>query len=410
MPLDSSQYGGISSSLGSSSSNIRTTPTLLSASSSSSSVIPTTAATTTTTLRSSCICGAISLQINNIQLDTPSSDCHCSSCRRYHTSAFASYLQVSSDCVQWNFATNQESSLMTYMDTCQELGPVKRFGCQHCGTKLATQKCPTNEDKLTTTMTNKQQSPPQDDDDLQSLLSNDDLFINMGPLEEETIPDSLSLNWQFHRQSWPTRQKQSSKATTTKPNSKTKQTEEGAIWLSALPQWDDLDYKDRPGLRTIHGGCACGRSQYTIRCYTPPSELQHCYCRLCRQCSGSAFQTWVPIPQEFFSWNIKHQHDGGEDSLQTNTNLEEEPDFIRTTAHGGRHMCRNCRGVLTIVYEEDEGATIWPAAGGFYDESLPLTQQGMNAYLNRVVHIGCSWKQSWYSIPYDGMDRLDMAS
>jgi hypothetical protein len=396
MPLDSSQSGGLSSPQG----NIRTTQ----ATTTSSSIKATTAAT----LRSSCICGSISLQISNVHMDTLASDCQCSSCRRYHTSAFASYLQVSSDSVQWKFAT-EEPTLRSYMDKCQELGSVERFFCHECGTKLATRQFSTQEDRLTSTAT----TAAQKLDKSKELSSNDFLFLNMGPLEEETIPESLALNWQFHRQSWPKSIQQQPTITTTTMNPTSNKKFVGAIWSSALPEWDDLDYNNRPGLRTIHGGCACGMSQYTIRYYTPPSELQHCYCRLCRQCSGSAFQTWVPIPTHFFSWNMVHS-EAEQQQQQSQTALDDdnhlEPEFIRTTSHGGRHMCRNCRGVLTIEYDEDEGETIWPAAGGFHDESLPFTQEGMNAYLDRVVHIGCSWKQSWYSIPHDGLDRIDMAS
>ena len=63
---------------------------------------------------------------------------------------------------------------------------------------------------------------------------------------------------------------------------------------------------------------------------------------------------------------------------------------------------------MTIVYDEDDG-TVWPAAGGFDDASLPPTQEAMSNYLERVCHICCVWKQNWYKLPNDGNERIDKA-
>ena len=63
---------------------------------------------------------------------------------------------------------------------------------------------------------------------------------------------------------------------------------------------------------------------------------------------------------------------------------------------------------MTIVYDEDPGIT-WPAAGGLDDASLPATREEMSPYLERVCHICCVWKPSWYSIPNDGLERIDYA-
>jgi hypothetical protein len=64
---------------------------------------------------------------------------------------------------------------------------------------------------------------------------------------------------------------------------------------------------------------------------------------------------------------------------------------------------------LTIVYDDDPDY-VWPAAGGFDDATLPDEESKVSAYLDRVVHICCFWKQSWYQIPNDGLKRIDYAA
>lgn len=63
---------------------------------------------------------------------------------------------------------------------------------------------------------------------------------------------------------------------------------------------------------------------------------------------------------------------------------------------------------MTIVYDEDPGVT-WPAAGGLDDATIPTTREDMSAHMERVCHICCIWKPSWYDIPNDGLDRIDYA-
>ena len=144
-------------------------------------------------------------------------------------------------------------------------------------------------------------------------------------------------------------------------------------------------------MTTVTGSCACGKCAYEIP-FEHPMELQHCYCKLCRQLSGSAFQTWVPVHHQDFGWKGGH-----------------EPALVRTTSHGQRHVCHTCGGVLTIVYNDDPDF-VWPAAGGFDDATLPDEESKVSAYLDRVVHICCMWKQSWYQIPKDGLKRIDYAA
>jgi len=139
----------------------------------------------------------------------------------------------------------------------------------------------------------------------------------------------------------------------------------------------------------VTGSCACGDCSYAIP-FEPPMELQHCYCKVCRHLSGSAFQTWVPVYHENFVWT------------------RNEPALVRTTEHGQRHVCTKCGGVLTIVYDSDPDF-VWPAAGGFDDSTLPKEESTVSEYLDRVVHICCIWKQPWYELPNDGLKRIDYA-
>jgi hypothetical protein len=204
------------------------------------------------------------------------------------------------------------------------------------------------------------------------------------------------------------------------------------------------------------GSCACGSCRYKITLQQPDetTELQHCYCRLCRRLSGGPFQTWMPfdlLPRPQFTWIS-----------------EKGPPLKRFTNHGRRHVCTTCGGVLTIVYDGQEDDMIWPAAGTLDDDdddSLPLQLQppplpvGVVASvpsesssssstpssssstaaaataaaartitkqqattrqeeqprllplpLHSVLHICCKYRQRWYELPHDGNPRIFDAS
>lgn len=98
--------------------------------------------------------------------------------------------------------------------------------------------------------------------------------------------------------------------------------------------------------------------------------------------------TWMPVDNDHWEWNG-------------------EPKLVRTTTGGQRHICEDCGGVVTIVYDDDPDAT-WPAAGSLDDTSLPQEDTGKSLY--RVVHICCRYKQVWYEIPKDGLKRIAEAS
>lgn len=283
----------------------------------------------------SCACGSIQFQVQGVTTETSVVDCHCPECRQHHVSAFSTYLVAPEDSV-----TIEGDSMTSVKDNCGELGEVDRLFCKECYSKVATKQVSGENDKK--------------------------LMVCLGSLDDDSIPDSLNESWKKDRTEW--------------------QQNSAAKWPKALPRMT------RHGLPTplsVTGSCACGDCAYEIP-FVPPMELQHCYCKLCRQLSGSAFQTWVPVYHENFVWTTP------------------EPALVRTTQHGRRHVCRKCGGVLTIVYDSDPDC-VWPAAGGFNDATLPDEESKVGEYLDRVIHICCIWKQPWYQLPEDGMKRIDYA-
>ena len=78
--------------------------------------------------------------------------------------------------------------------------------------------------------------------------------------------------------------------------------DERAAWWSARPERGPA--RRSPAVvaeRTLTGGCACGACAFECRS-GPEFQTQHCYCNLCRQLSGAAAQTWVPVRLEGFTW------------------------------------------------------------------------------------------------------------
>ena len=325
-------------------------------------------------------------------------DCHCPACRKYHVSAFASYLLARQVDIEGDDHTSDSqtptnnANIQTYRDACVELGPVLRLQCQSCRTKLATR--PLRVDGR----------------------HGHQWLVNLGSVDDRTIPRPLTKFLRAERRPW--------------------QWDRRAVWYQAAALADDDDeeahnedyyslQRDKHDSknnaltkpqsantdRCITGSCACGQSKYRIhwapesatddhRSLLPTSEIQHCYCRLCRRLSGGPFQTWVPFAKEDFEWVTT-----GSDN---DDNTAKPPPQQQYVSFGKRHVCGNCGGVLTIVYRGQEDM-IWPAAGGFDDDSLPFTTEEMSQHLHTVMHISCRYKQSWYTLPKDGNPRIQEA-
>jgi hypothetical protein len=363
-------------------------------------------------------------------------DCHCPSCRKYHVADRATYIKVPLHQVQFTLynvhdaatdppqqqpqqyppqrpsqsstvlscqdivqtlssssssvqTTTTEIPVTTYVDTCYQLGQVIRFQCTHCRTKLATQPVDVT---TTTTQTTQNDKPPPP-------LPQQLLLLNLAAVRDETIPRKWTKQWRAFRFPW--------------------QYNVQAVWTRAqalgdYPQDDDTNeeqYTSRTTTTTtaataaaaaavvVTGSCTCQKYKYQIRYPTIESattELQHCYCQLCRRLSGAPFQTWMPVSRPFFTWDTAN-HSG-------------EPPIHRYTNHGRRHVCDSCGGVLTILYDSDGEEVIWPAAGGMDDATLPPTKELMSHRLYGVCHISCRYRQSWYALPNDGYPHIKQAS
>eukprot|EP00523_Entomoneis_sp_CCMP467_P003897 CAMPEP_0168760198 /NCGR_PEP_ID=MMETSP0724-20121128/22632_1 /TAXON_ID=265536 /ORGANISM="Amphiprora sp., Strain CCMP467" /LENGTH=391 /DNA_ID=CAMNT_0008809179 /DNA_START=145 /DNA_END=1320 /DNA_ORIENTATION=+ len=362
-------------------------------------------------IRSRCQCGNVELAIpirSILPLEhgedyKAAVDCHCPACRKYHVAAFSPYLLALADHVD---ATG--ANIQTVRDSCRTLGPVVRTQCGVCRSKLATRPLRVE------------------------ARYGHQLLINMGAIDDRTIPAKLATYFQTSRGKW--------------------NWDKRAVWTEALPEfvgydnglddddeWEDVDGDDDDDddddggdddddddddggddeqqeqgneenhteatncdssnndskIGFITGSCTCGQSRYRVR-LTGPTEMQHCYCRLCRRLSGGPFQTWVPVEPEDFEW--VQTGDADDD------NSCQEPPMQQYVPHGRRHVCDNCGSVLTIVYNGEP--QVWPAAGGFDDASLPATTKETSKMLHGVMHISCRYKQKWYAIPDDGCSRI----
>jgi hypothetical protein len=257
------------------------------------------------------------------------------------------------------------------------------------------------------------------------------ILVNMGPIRDDTVPAHLLKLW---KQQKPIIYKvpvgledfsNSSSSSRVEPMRSSLQQfgrvqlklDETAVWTWATPKYKETttnslekqqqQQQEIPKVLVLKGGCACGSCQYEINCEAP-LELQHCYCRLCRRLSGSAFMTWISVYLTDFHWTSMISSTS---TMTTSRNIDDGSNILkRYTDHGQRHVCSQCHGAVTIVYDEDCDEVIWIAAGSLFTNHLPGTCQEVSQYLDRVAHICCNSKQSWYMLPNDGMERISDAS
>jgi hypothetical protein len=411
---------------------------------------------------------------------TAAIDCHCAACRKYHVAAFASYLQVSKNDIKF-VGEHTYNAVAYYKDYCSSGWgipcssntriPVNRVYCKYCSSKMYTEPLYTPKWMQTTE---------------HSGTSSPLVLLNMGPIDDETIPYSLEQQWKNQVQVTDAHH-ESHRASSFQPSMEHRQLQaqtgriqwkvsETAPWTWSIPKYrpdvssssyhrhyntqqtplqgyyatDAIDeyendyynstwslhgasntfavadeakpeFESDPVI-TVKGGCTCGKCQYQIQFQTP-SELQHCYCHLCRQLSGSAFMTWIPIPLIDFEWthlppplkalldeNDAYWENNDDEVVGILDKKSAEHILQRFTDHGRRHVCPTCRSVMTISYDDDYDNAIWIAAATMDNIYLPSVYDAMSHYLERVVHICCVAQQAWYELPDDGMMRIDNAS
>ncbi len=336
-------------------------------------------------IQSKCHCGKVLLDISlpkeyNVDVDDDAKvwNCHCHSCRKYHTAAHVSYLQVPKDQVQVVLSNGNPKLIGKYISSCSSYSSSKdgntdtvmeRWYCTECSSKLLSIVS-------TNTTTNNEII-----DSVQE--QSNEYLINLGPIDSDTIP-------QTHTHRWKEQLKQIENNLHSSP---IESSSCPCRWNGVLPSnTETTSYSARrriqlPTAKIWSGGCECGACRYEIT-LTRLTQLQHCYCNLCRKLSGSPFSTWLPVDKKHFRWK------------QSNSVT-----LVRTTPFGQRHICNKCRGIMTIVYDEQPNL-IWPCAGGLDDATLPDSSDEMGSLLSRVCHICCRNLPPWIELPEDGTEKL----
>lgn len=392
--------------------------------------------------------------------DTVAVDCHCPSCRKFHTTAFVSFVRarISVQGKQDDSSNCRRSTppWQSYRHECAQLGTVDRYFCRRCFAKLATKPVKGDNDDNNNNNNNIAGMDHADADD-----DNNIFYVNMGSLVDESIEADYSAAWRKCRQPWqmgdPSRMAPWYPAHPDYVEQDDEEEEslsgDGDSDGSSIISADDDDEKQQDPtvstmtadieaplpLRTsvnhlppLQGSCACGAARYQIQHWDIPSHMPHCYCHVCRRSSGSAFLSWIHCRTHHFAW------------------LSPEPLKVRTTNIGFRHVCGHCSCNLTLVYDEEEGHLMWPTAGSVDDASWRKvrtflqkrdgTPQASSSSslssetaasinhrpeallrhslatrlggcadqcLEDVSHIYCAFRSQWYELPDDGLPRWD---
>uniref|UniRef100_A0A7S1UUD3 CENP-V/GFA domain-containing protein n=1 Tax=Grammatophora oceanica TaxID=210454 RepID=A0A7S1UUD3_9STRA len=331
---------------------------------------------------SRCHCGACKLKLSNVTKKDVCFDCHCQSCRRMSCSTFVSYLSLTNDQVQVvnNDQEGEDAPLGQFRETCGYHGTqeVDRVFCGKCYSSLATRST----------------NASMDDG---GASSEQRWFINMGTLEDDTIPADCSEMWKATRPSVCS--------------------DEPAPWYPAEARYDvdggALDKSSAPTVLT--GGCSCGKFRFKMT-PSPGCSVLQCYCQMCRRFSGAPVLSWTYGALDEFEWICR---DDGEEK-------KEEPVLFRSSPFAQRHMCPTCACNLTVVYDEEENV-IWPAVGCFDDEcflqgkeeptstddadttttKLNNNKGRLDAHLKDVSYVYCQTVPVWYRPPSDGLPMWD---
>jgi hypothetical protein len=390
----------------------------------SSRTIPTTTTTTTADptnhvmISSRCSCGSVLVEFPypkdnyTVSMTSPAHtssliDCHCPTCRRYHMAAFVRYLEIPA-----NGVSVLGDSVVRYQDSCSELGLVQRIYCRRCSSKLLTRR---SVDSSNSGSNNRRSMPPLSHQVSQPSTQST-VLVNMGAIDNQSVPKNIMEQWRdtnIHK--W-------------NPNMEASWARTTLFDLNADEDCDSIIFPKPPAIR-VSGGCTCGKCQYEFD-FKAPSEMQHCYCNLCRQLSGGMFMTWVPVnmKEHNFRWidngsvsiikGSNHQLSSFPDANQPYVGVDgSHVPLVRYTDIGKRHMCSQCGSNLSILYDtfsydaededDEEERVIWLSAAGFDSIRFPFH---VETYLSRLLHICCRFKPKWYLLPTDGIPRVKDAS
>lgn len=323
------------------------------------------------TLHASCVCRACQFDVH-IDPETTIQYCHCPSCRKNTQGSFSANIAVAAEererFVKQKAEKRMPIAVVTRGRRCKTTSAARKSGkdttiekwhCEECFSPMAT----VERDKATGSVVN--------------------VDVPMGVIEDKSIEPELALWWQtmdgqnHHLYNPGCDDKGGCDGCQGCDGSQTQQhhNDSSYFWPTAdKGLFNVSDLADLQKLKSldpmvITGGCGCGKVQYAAA--MTHIDIQHCYCRLCRQLSGTAYQTWFPVHQFLF---LK-----GEETVKR----------VRTTPHSQRHFCGACGGSLTIQYDSQPD-TIWIAGGGFDQESLPETLTELRKRIMRIAHICCT--------------------
>lgn len=317
--------------------------------------------------------------------------------------AFASFLETDSSKIS---IRKGRDKIGKFPSNCKELGPVERWFCTDCSSKLLSVPLQDISSLDNTAASDGGGDGDGDNEENDTIdrtrIPRTKCLLNLGPVVEDGISLDVTDSWKEQLE---------------RPENNVHWDKTSAVWARSVPNYDDSEdddgYYDEypkalPAPLKWSGGCACGSCRYDF-ILTHPTELQHCYCHLCRELSGSPFMTWIPVENQDFRWTVRRMGEEGVGEEETTMSSSSSPlQLIRTTAFGSRHICRNCKSVMTIVYDEQPDH-VWPCAGSLDDSALPKNTAEMGKCLTRVCHICCGYHPTWLRLRDDGMERMEEA-
>jgi hypothetical protein len=98
-------------------------------------------------------------------------------------------------------------------------------------------------------------------------------------------------------------------------------------------------------VKTMTGGCQCGRIRYSVRIENDDAYL--CHCRMCRRATGGASIAFVGVAVDAVTW-------------------EHEPDWYRSSPIAERPFCARCGTPLGFRFLD--GATTMDLTLGSFDD------------------------------------------